>query len=288
MIALQRRRTAKHLGGFTGARLQAKLAQLLGYYYADANGRVDFKPRRRQIWSAAKAPLRQESSGKCAYCEADTAAVAHGDVEHIRPKSEYWWLAYCYDNLAFSCQICNQVYKVNHFPVRGQRLAPPRLPPTPPVNPARYQVLAARLCPDPAQTSNSRLRRMFGVEDADLPHPYTNDPERLFAWEADAVAREVRVVANGNTPRARRAVVAAESVLGLNRTELCRLRWNHYDALQAQALALQEGQFSVSLQRQLLDNLQRHAHRERPFAAMARYFLRQWGLLETSSMAKPR
>lgn len=60
-------------------------------------------------WGKAKPQLLKESSGKCAYCETPTSVVAFGDVEHYRPKSKYWWLAYCYDNYLASCQICNLV-----------------------------------------------------------------------------------------------------------------------------------------------------------------------------------
>ena len=62
-----------------------------------------------RVWKAAKPQLKIESGGKCAYCESPTDTVAHGDVEHFRPKSVYWWLAYCYDNYVYACQICNQV-----------------------------------------------------------------------------------------------------------------------------------------------------------------------------------
>ena len=69
--------------------------------------------------------------GKCCFCEAAFTANAYGDVEHFRPKGGfkqdksdnelqvpgYYWLAYDWDNLLFSCQICNQSYKQNHFPL---------------------------------------------------------------------------------------------------------------------------------------------------------------------------
>lgn len=68
--------------------------------------------------------------GKCCFCESDVQHIAHGDVEHFRPKGGiqinesaplsqpgYYWLAYDFDNLFFSCQICNQSYKKNFFPL---------------------------------------------------------------------------------------------------------------------------------------------------------------------------
>ena len=66
--------------------------------------------------------------GKCVFCEAKVRHIAHGDVEHFRPKAGYdqghtfnrngyFWEAYSWENLYYSCQICNQVYKKNRFPV---------------------------------------------------------------------------------------------------------------------------------------------------------------------------
>ncbi|MBI5926699.1 MAG: hypothetical protein HY836_14005 [Aquabacterium sp.] len=278
MIKLQRTRAANQLKGFTGAALESKLERLLGYYY-DGGGTVDFKPKTRQVWSKAKAQLKLESSNKCAYCEADTAAVAHGDVEHFRPKSEYWWLAYCYDNYTFSCQICNQTYKSNFFPIVGKKLPRPKLPAVVPTDPARLAKVVSSLCPDPAKATDAAVKKLLSAENADLPDPYLIDPERLFAWRADPDTKEVWIVAKGGTVRAKRALKAAESVLGLNRSELLRLRWNHYDELETLVLVLQEGNFSDDKKLQILEKVKRLAGSDRPFAAMKRFYLRSWGLL---------
>ena len=69
--------------------------------------------------------------GKCAFCESDFDHVSAGDVEHFRPKGRvrqtagspperpgYFWLAYSWDNLFFSCRICNQQFKRELFPLR--------------------------------------------------------------------------------------------------------------------------------------------------------------------------
>ena len=74
--------------------------------------------------------LCQSQHGKCAFCESKVKAVAHGDVEHFRPKAGcqqhatdelgkpgYYWLAYEWSNLLFSCQMCNQQGKKNLFPL---------------------------------------------------------------------------------------------------------------------------------------------------------------------------
>lgn len=44
---------------------------------------------------------------KCAYCEKKLLDTdLH--IEHYRPKSVYYWLAYSWDNLLLSCGQCNR------------------------------------------------------------------------------------------------------------------------------------------------------------------------------------
>ena len=59
---------------------------------------------------------------KCAYCE-DHAEQTH--VDHYRPKKEYYWLAYSWDNLICSCPTCNQ-FKKNNFAIKGKKANPPK------------------------------------------------------------------------------------------------------------------------------------------------------------------
>ena len=68
--------------------------------------------------------------GKCFLCESKITHIAYGDVEHFRPKAAYcqsetdeltrpgyYWLAYNWENLFLACQLCNQRYKRNLFPL---------------------------------------------------------------------------------------------------------------------------------------------------------------------------
>jgi len=83
--------------------------------------------------------------------------VAYGDVEHLRPKSVYWWLAYCYDNHVFACQICNEGFKGDRFPIAGARMAPPRLS----KRNSAIDVAAASCGPDPLDDSFGLSRAKF-------------------------------------------------------------------------------------------------------------------------------
>lgn len=54
---------------------------------------------------------------KCAFCE---QRVEVPQVEHFRPKSIYYWLAYSWDNLLLACSTCN-TKKGNRFEIKGDR-----------------------------------------------------------------------------------------------------------------------------------------------------------------------
>jgi len=77
-----------------------------------------------------KDALIKAQHDKCCFCESKVTHIAYGDVEHFRPKAGvrqksgaplerpgYYWLAYEWTNLFFSCPLCNQRYKENLFPL---------------------------------------------------------------------------------------------------------------------------------------------------------------------------
>ena len=55
---------------------------------------------------------------KCAFCE---QKIEQWDVEHFRPKSIYYWLAYSWDNLLLACPTCNG-HKNDHFEVLAHKV----------------------------------------------------------------------------------------------------------------------------------------------------------------------
>ncbi|GAB4011160.1 hypothetical protein GCM10028808_23940 [Spirosoma migulaei] len=83
--------------------------------------------------SSVKQQLMLDQHDKCCFCEANITPNSYGDVEHFRPKAGftktrteklnrpgYYWLVYDWDNLFFSCQICNQRFKKNYFPLEDE------------------------------------------------------------------------------------------------------------------------------------------------------------------------
>lgn len=275
MIQLERRRTAQGIHqDFTGAQLAAKLLAL-----AEARIKLGNKLAfEGQIgdWGKTKPQLQKESANKCAYCEADTATVAYGDVEHFRPKSVYWWLALCVDNYVYSCQICNQKHKGDRFPTKGKALKGPVLPKKLPTTAAARKRLVALISPDPISAKVATLRKAWKAEDADLPHPYLEDPEPLFAWTAVETNMEVIMVARGGrTDRSKRAVRAVEEHLGLNRETLRRQRYMVYEQLTLALLAWKQQDARVSVRSEQL--IRRMCDGSRQYAGMCRYFARAAG-----------
>ena len=81
----------------------------------------NFKFNRRVLsHSYVKSTLFEAQHKKCCYCERKIPQVSGGSLEHFRPKGSakqskeepeeypgYYWLAYCWDNLLFSCCRCN-------------------------------------------------------------------------------------------------------------------------------------------------------------------------------------
>ena len=81
--------------------------------------------------TTVKKALIKAQYDKCCFCESKVTGISFGDVEHFRPKGGfrqkpkgllgkpgYYWLAYEWSNLFFSCQLCNQRFKRNLFPLK--------------------------------------------------------------------------------------------------------------------------------------------------------------------------
>ncbi len=93
----------------------------------DGNNSPEIDPLYRH--PDVKRQLKSDQNKKCAYCE----RLLNGDygaVEHFRPKGGwqqesgdilikpgYYWLAFEWGNLLYSCDECNTSYKKNLFPL---------------------------------------------------------------------------------------------------------------------------------------------------------------------------
>jgi hypothetical protein len=149
---------------------------------------------------SVKDALIKAQRGKCAFCESKVRHIAHGDVEHYRPKGGfrqgdgdpleqpgYFWLAYARTNLFFACQLCNQSFKKNLFPLV-----------------------------DPSSRARSHLDDL-AAEQPMLIHPAEEEPTAFIGF------REEMAFPIDDGPRGRATI----EVVGLNREELAEFRLDH-------------------------------------------------------------
>ena len=105
-------------GGMEASRLEnlfklnQNLAEVTSKFYDDYWGNADV---RGALWAM--------HGRSCAYCDRNLPGTDRGDVEHFRPKSIYWWLAYSFDNYLLACTACNSSYKGNKFPLLPRKNA---------------------------------------------------------------------------------------------------------------------------------------------------------------------
>ena len=223
-------------------------------------------------WKEAKPQLLNESSDKCAYCEAPTAVVAFGDVEHYRPKSTYWWLAYCYDNYLASCQLCNQKFKKAKFPLGNNAL---RSPVTVKRNStdAFLESRKSQLTPDAFDSAQvSAFETAHKAERPFIVNPYVDDPVTWFAWEANDTLRRVKLVAAAGVADAQKFVMAAEQDLGLNRIELQDLRYTEFEKFRAFKLAFNDPGITAPTRTVIGQVMTSMMVDIAPFAGMLRFF----------------
>jgi uncharacterized protein (TIGR02646 family) len=195
MIRLERMRTKASIpSSFRGATPRNRLIKLMKEVRGQIAAGDPVKPDIDSKWKVTKEQLLTEARQKCAYCETPTSVIAFGDVEHYRPKSIYWWLAYVYDNYLASCALCNQKYKGSEFEFEGPRMAGPEIDAR--TTDEELKELAKTSIPDPLKVSDvEKFVAAHQAEKALGLNPYFDDPEELFAWRVDDI-EEVVVIPN--------------------------------------------------------------------------------------------
>ena len=223
-------------------------------------------------WGKAKTQLLGDSSDKCAYCETPTSVVAFGDVEHYRPKSKYWWLAYCYDNYLASCQLCNQKYKKAKFPLKNSSL---KSLPTIKRNSTDTFLESHKFDLSPDALDASQVAWFDAVHQTERPfivNPNLDDPAKWFAWEANDVLRRVRLVALMGVLNAQNFITAAEQDLGLNRIELQELRYTEFEKFRIFKLVLKDPGIAAATRTAITNAIQNMMADHASYAGMLRFF----------------
>ena len=275
MIKLTRKRTKGIPKNFRGQDRIDKVLELLKFQRSVVQSGNTMKHEFPSNWSPCKKQLHKESSNKCAYCEAPTTMIAYGDVEHYRPKSQYWWLAYCYDNYLASCTLCNQKYKKAKFSILNQKIPEPQVLATATDN--ELLNIASRITPDPFEENLGRDYGSYEQEHFDerpfLLNPYLDDPAHFFAWEVDHVKKYVTMVPLDPQNNLHvRMVQAAEEDMGLNRKELLTHRYYKYVDYTEARLISEDDEVPNSWRDRKRQKMQEIMQPERSFLGMLRYF----------------
>ena len=272
MIKLERVRTRSAIPrSLRGNYLKKKLRLLIRQEIKYQSDQIDDRDFKTNYWKAAKNQLIAETHQKCAYCEADTRVVAHGDVEHYRPKSKYWWLAYCYDNFLFSCQICNQTYKGKEFPFSGHPFTGPDVAG---LSENEIEDLILQIAPEPLDDDHdlkiTGLENHHFAEDPHLINPYYSNPSDFFIWEALDI--EQAVIIRNKPGVDNKYVKAAISYYGLNRDELKGLRFREYKKFEVFKLVSRNQALSAQEKQEVQNMLTSMMAPNAPFSGMLKYF----------------
>lgn len=183
----------------------------------------------RDVYGAAevKHALSAAQHDKCCFCESKLQHAQFGDVEHFRPKATalqepagpsapgYYWLAYAWENLYLSCEVCNRRHKRGLFPL---------------------------LNPEQRVTSHHR-RTTLALEQPMFVDPGNDDPTVLIEFR-----KELAVARNGND----RGAVTIEA-LQLNRAALWDRRRERHELLFACLTVLARATRSDLLENDRLD-----------------------------------
>lgn len=293
MIKLVRNRTHGAIPpSFRGAaRIEREMEKLAKWRRDSLAGATSAKLS-SALWKSAKKQLLKETDalggGKCAFCESRTVRF-HCDVEHFRPKSSYWWLALCWDNYTFSCQLCNQVYKNDRFDIKGIPMPEPPVDAT--TTDADLAVLAGSLAPDPADDPGMSAADLDGArkarhaysetcqrEKAGMVHPYDDDPETFFKWVADDVRRQVKPVPAATSGHRKWRAENSIETLGLDADDLSTERWRIYTLFVAFCAVVQNSAPGTSIHQTALEQVDAMTADDATYAGMCRAFRTSFGL----------
>jgi len=206
MIRIHKREEAPRILRDRGVTLTAELCR-----NAEAGEPLSFD---RDVYGApeVKQVLRAAQHDKCCFCESKLGHAQFGDIEHYRSKAGahqsaadppargYYWLAYAWENLYLSCEVCNRRHKRSLFPL---------------LNPDR------------------RVSSHHQADGLPMEQPLFVDPGREDPMEFVGFRRELAVPVRGN-PRSAETIAA----LGLNRDALWEHRRDRRELLLACVILL--------------------------------------------------
>ena len=175
----------------------------------DKNEKVLLKNKksgvRANCYKKSKKQLEILYENKCAYCEQSYQSSSYTQIEHYRPKSVYYWLAYEWSNLIPSCQLCNNKKRA-HFPIIEQAkfVAKPSLDKN------------GKLIKDLCKANNSPLID----EKPYILHPEIDDPKKHLGFEINNKKQGIDIIAIDKIINNKSRGSETIRLLNLNREQL--------------------------------------------------------------------
>ena len=227
MIQLKRiRKAAEITSTLRGNELGKKLKSLVENRIKFEKKQID-KFKVSSKWRPAKPLLLKESNNKCGFCESEVPSTYTGDVEHYRPKSIYWWMAYTIDNYILSCRVCNSNKSDLFETVKARKKSDP-LPDL--GDNIAIEKFVKKYALDPAneniETSEVGLKHLKNSERPKLINPYLDKPQLYFEWVFSEEKQEVEIIPKKGISAARkRDANYSIDLIKLNRSPLKRKRF---------------------------------------------------------------
>jgi uncharacterized protein (TIGR02646 family) len=170
-------------------------------------------PTRKEIpdtYRSAAHELWRMQHMRCCYCEVFVHRE-YNDVEHYRPCSLYWWLAWDWSNLLFACPRCNRKHKNDSFELESgsRRLVAEEQPPgderpllldpstTDPREHIRYVLAAGKWIPTGRTPAGTHTIELLVLDSDPLVEHMTRYYESTIA---DAIHHLVRCVRDPRAP----------------------------------------------------------------------------------------
>lgn len=220
--------------------------------------------QRNPHFTEVKASLQTAFMSKCAFCESHIGPSSYGDISHFRPTRGairldgtfddefYWWLTYCWENLHYSCAVCNRS-KGRRFPIQSS---------------VGTESLYQRVSSMPIEAfifAYDLLRSVEGEERL-LLDPCEDNPEESFLYNDKGLIE-------GRSEGAKVTI----DVFDLNRIALVQARGKEVTAmLEALAMVHKPGNAQSDWILPMVRSLERTLEHNSPYLGIKRQFVRAW------------
>jgi hypothetical protein len=200
-------------------------------------------------WSPVKDRLTSILGNKCWYTEAELVG-AHLTIDHYRPISSYWFLAYEPENYRVACPFANSPeHNLEHGLAGGKGESFPLLPPG----------------------RRARVKNSLRIEKPTILDPCNEDDCELLAFQSDG--RPVLNPQKANDLTATERVEKSKLLLNLDHPDFNTKREQLYHDIADDVQEYEDLPAGSESRENVRNRMQRRLGRTAPFSTAARYYL---------------